>query len=104
MEAEQPNSGNSCLINRKICKPIKEIKNRRKCWIKEKLTEKIKEPGPRRESLFHEYGKTTRHRVIKSRLNYLYTAYHSDLTISALNRFRNNPDDHLVQPLLFVNC
>lgn len=64
VEAEQPKSGNP-LPNQQ-----KETQ-KRKCWNKGKPTEKTKDAGFRRESLFHDYGKRTRHRGIKGRLNYI---------------------------------
>lgn len=73
MEAEQPNGGNPCLISRKKCNLIKDTQEKRKCW-NEKHTEKIKEAGSRRESLFHDYGKRIRHRGIKSGTTYYTSA------------------------------
>lgn len=67
----------------------------KKMLEKAKPIQKIKEAGSRKENLFHEYGKGTRHKVIKSRLN-----SHQIGT----NQFRKNPQHHLVQLLLFVKC
>lgn len=70
VEAEQPHSGNP-LPNQQKETQAKETQEKRKRWNKEKPTEKTKEAGFRRESLFHDYGKRTRHRGIKGRLNYI---------------------------------
>lgn len=73
MEAEQPNGVNPCLISRKKCNLMKDTREKRKCW-NEKHTEKIKEAGSRRESLFHDYGKRIRHRGMKSGTTYYTSA------------------------------
>lgn len=99
MEAEQPNGGNPCLISRKKCKLIKETQEKRKCWNKEKHTEKIKEAGSRRESLFHDYGKRIRWRGIKSG-----TTYYTSVVLVPINEIQDNSQDHVIQLLLFVKC
>jgi hypothetical protein len=73
---------------------IKEIKEKRNCWSKEKPKEKMKELGSRRVSLCQGYTKRTRYLGIKGGPNFRpHTS--GALTRSALTRFRNNPEDHL---------
>ena len=70
--------------------------------LKIKHTEKIKEAGSRRESLFHDYGKRISHRGIKSGTTY-YTHQQCSYQIS-INEIQDNSQDHVVQLLNLLNA
>ena len=84
------------------CPWLGPVLEKRKCWNKEKHTEKIKEAGSRRESLFHDYGKRISHRGIKSGTTY-YTHQQCSYQIS-INEIQDNSQDHVVQLLNLLNA